>query len=104
MIKIIVIKIKKFLAKISAFSIDSNLPGNSGQYFSVLKCDSENGLSLLVYGLLCVLDTPILSRPDSVLLQLTQASQRLCACVVCDDLLFRQLTLSTRYIVRTDAK
>jgi hypothetical protein len=35
----------------------SNRSGNSGLYFRVLKFDSEYGLSLEVYGRLCVLVT-----------------------------------------------
>jgi hypothetical protein len=41
-----------------ACSIESNLAGNPGRYFSVLNCDSEYGLSVDVYGRLCVLRTP----------------------------------------------
>ncbi len=38
--------------------MSSNRSGNSGRYFSVLKFDSEYGLSVDVYGRLWVLVTP----------------------------------------------
>jgi len=38
--------------------MSSNRAGNSGRYFSVLKFDSEYGLSLEVYGRLCVFVMP----------------------------------------------
>jgi hypothetical protein len=41
-----------------------NRSGNSGRYFRVLKFDSEYGLSLEVYGRLCVLVTAEVSEQE----------------------------------------
>jgi hypothetical protein len=41
---------------------DPNVPGNAGQYFSVLNCASLNGLSLLTFGRECDLR---MSRSES---------------------------------------
>jgi hypothetical protein len=46
------------------------VPGNSGRYFSVLKCASEKGLSLETCGLECVFVTPrSAANPDSLVVR-----------------------------------
>ena len=46
----------------SPSSSEAKLPGKNGQYFNVLNCASEQGLSFEVRGRLCDLTTPRSSR------------------------------------------
>ena len=59
--------------------MSSNRSGNSGLYFRVLKFDSEYGLSLEVYGRLCVFVTPRSARRNATGLARCGAPRSACS-------------------------